>query len=82
MYHERCVCEVYVSSVVDVNCSEGRRRARTKPGGTCFRNLFRQNLHQNTTLWDLLPVPVLVGLVKWRPSFSADEWLNNKKDPW
>ena len=28
----------YASSVVDVICSEGRRRARTKLGGMCFRS--------------------------------------------
>ena len=35
------------SSVVHVNCSAGRRRARTKFGGTCFRSLCSQYLFQN-----------------------------------
>ena len=41
----------YVSSVVDVICSGGRRRrARAKPGGLCFRSLCFQNVAKTHVL--------------------------------
>ena len=37
---QKLCCEVNISCLVDVSCSEGRRRARTKLRGTCFRSFL------------------------------------------
>ena len=34
----------YISSAVDVICSEGRRRAGARLGGMCFHSLCVQNV--------------------------------------
>ena len=65
--------DVYGVSVVDVNCSEGRRCAGTSLGGMRFRCfVFSESLPEHM-LWHMLPPPVLKGRMCKRPSFSTDE---------
>ena len=73
------VREVYVSSLVDVDCSEGRRHVRTKLGGTCFRSFcFSESLPEHM-FWDMLPAPVLIGRTYRKAFVQHRRWLVKKK---
>ena len=70
---------MYASSVVDVICSDGRRRARTKICDTCFHSLCFQILTRTRVL-GFFPSPgAYMSYVQKCSLFNTDDWRGKKK---